>query len=52
MTPETLKRIASQVLGGKQLHETEFGDPDLSLEEKLALVDLALKKYPNPDPDC
>ena len=47
MTPEKLKRIAEQVLEGKHLHEIDFGEPHLSLEEKLAQVDLALKHYPN-----
>ena len=48
MTPEKLKRIAEQVLEGKHLEEIDFGEPNLSLEEKLAQVDLALKHFPNP----
>ena len=48
MTPEKLKRIAEQVLGGKKLQEVDFGEPNLSLEEKLAQVDLALKHFPSP----
>jgi hypothetical protein len=27
MTPKKLKRIAEQVLGGKELHEVDFGEP-------------------------
>ena len=49
MTPEKLKRIAEQVIEGKKLLEVDFGEPNLSLEEKLALVDLALKHYPSPN---
>ena len=47
MTPEKLKRIAEQVLEGKHLNEIDFGEPNLSLEEKLARVDWALKHFPS-----
>jgi len=47
MTPEKMKRIAEQVMAGKHLHEIDFGDPHLSLEEKLTLVDFSLKHYPS-----
>lgn len=46
MTPERLLLIAEQVLGGKKLHEIDFGEPQLDLEEKLKRVDLAIRQYP------
>jgi hypothetical protein len=49
MTPEKLKRIAEQVLEGKNLYQMDFGEPNLTAEEKLALVELALKSHPRPD---
>ncbi len=45
MTPEKLKRIAGQALEGKNLYQMDFGEPILTPEEKLALVDMALKRY-------
>jgi hypothetical protein len=49
MTREILKAIAEQVLGGKKLHQIDFGEPNLSLEEKLARIENALKHYPAAD---
>jgi hypothetical protein len=49
MTPEQLKSIAAQVLGGKKLHEIDFGEHRLDLEEKLKSIDLAIKLYPSPE---
>lgn len=50
MTIETLRSIAVQVLAGKGLHEIDFGEMGLPLEERLSLVDQALKRYPTLDP--
>jgi len=49
MTPKKMKWIAQQVLDGRHFHEIDFGDSHLSLQEKLTLVDLALKHYPSPE---
>jgi hypothetical protein len=49
MNQERLLLIAEQVLGGKKLHEIDFGEPKLDLEEKLRRIDLAIRQYPMPD---
>lgn len=49
MTKERLLLIAEQVLGGKKLHEIDFGEPKLDLEEKLRRIDLAIRQYPMPE---
>ena len=49
MIQEQLRSIAEQVLEGKKLHEIDFGEPRLDLEEKLRRIDLALKLYPAAD---
>ena len=49
MNQEQLKWIEEQVLEGKKLHEIDFGEPRLDLEEKLRRIDLALKHYPVPE---
>ena len=49
MTPEKLKRIAEHVLEGKNLYQMDFEEPNLTAEEKLALVDMAIKRYPFPE---
>ena len=46
MTQEQMKWIAEQVLGGKKLHDIEFGVPALNTEEKLALIDKAIRQFP------
>ena len=46
MTPDELKRIAGQILAGKKLHEIDFGEPRLDLEEKLRNIDQAIRRYP------
>lgn len=46
---ERLQSIAEQVLGGKKLHEIDFGEARLDLEEKLRRVDLAIRQYPMPE---
>ena len=55
MSRERLHLIAEQVLGGKKLHEIDFGEPKLDLEEKLRRIDQAirqiypcLKRWPKP----
>ena len=49
MSQEQLRWIAEQVLEGKKLHEIDFGEPHLDLEEKLRKIDQALKLYPLPE---
>jgi hypothetical protein len=49
MTREQLLLVAQQVLGGKKLHEIDFGEPKLDLEEKLKRIDLAIRQYPVPE---
>ena len=49
MNRERLLSIAEQVLGGKKLHEIDFGEPRLDLEEKLRRVDQAIRQYPMPE---
>ena len=49
MNKESLMSIADQVLRGKKLHEIDFGEPKLDLEEKLRNIDLAIRQYPTPD---
>jgi len=46
MMQEQLKHISEQVMAGKKLHEIEFGAPALGLDEKLALIDKAIRLYP------
>jgi len=46
MSQERLKKIAEQVFSGKKLHEIEFGTPAPDLDEKLSLIDRAIKLYP------
>ena len=49
MTPERMMLIAEQVLGGRKLHEIDFGEAKLDLEEKLRRIDLAIRHYPMPE---
>jgi hypothetical protein len=46
MSQESLKRIAEQVLNGRKLHEIDFGEPKLNLDEKLGRIDMALRQFP------
>ena len=46
MAADRLRSIAEQVLGGKKLHEIDFGEPRLDLEEKLRHIDQAIRQYP------
>ena len=48
MTLEMLQSIAAQVLDGKKLHEIDFGERGLKLEEKLSAIDQALRHFPSP----
>jgi hypothetical protein len=48
MIRDMLKSIAEQVLEGKKLHEINFGEPNLNLEEKLTTIEEAIKRYPSP----
>ena len=50
MTPERMMLIAEQVLGGRKLHEIDFGEPRLPVEEKLARIEQAIRMYPMPEP--
>ena len=49
VTRERLLLIAEQVLGGKKLHEIDFGEPRLPVEEKLARIEQAIRMYPMPE---
>jgi len=49
MTKEQMKRIAEQVLEGKKLHDIDFGVVTLNLDEKLSLIDKAIRLYPVPE---
>ena len=46
MAVDRLRSIAEQVLGGKKLHEIDFGEPRMNLEEKLRNIDQAIRRYP------
>jgi len=46
MDQDNMKGIAEQVLEGKSLLSIDFGDTGLTAEAKLALIDLALKRFP------
>ena len=49
MSRERLLMIAEQVLGGKKLHEIDFGEPRLTVDEKLARIEQAIRLYPVPE---
>ena len=42
---DVLKSIAEQVLEGKKLHEIDFGERNLNLEQKLSAIDEAIRRY-------
>ena len=48
MVQGILKWIAEQVLEGKSLVNIDFGETGLNSGEKMALIDLALRYFPNP----
>lgn len=47
MNSKVLRSIAAQVLDGRKLHDIDFGEPGLKLEEKLSAIDQALKRFPD-----
>ena len=48
MVPANIKWIEEQVLEGKRLVDIDFGEVKLNSDQKLELIDLALKHFPNP----
>jgi hypothetical protein len=47
MAQGNMKWIAEQVLEGKSLLNIDFGETGLNSDQKLALIDLALKQFPS-----